>query len=210
MDETLSKAERTRKFIIERTAGIFNTKGYAGTSLSDLTEATGLTKGSIYGNFESKEQVALAVFDYNYFRIHHNTHDLINKAITYREKLLIYSTVYHDFMESSFPLGGCPILNTAIEADDTNRLLKNRVVEAILKWKENILKLIQEGSLAGEFKPVMDGSQMALSIIALIEGGVMIAKVTDSQKNLDEVLKTVEMLIDQMTVKISDNQQNPT
>ena len=202
MDETLSKAERTRKFIIEKTASIFNTQGYAGTSLSDLTQATGLTKGSIYGNFENKEQVALAVFDHNYDRILRTTRELINQADTYREKLLIYSKVYHDFMESSFPQGGCPILNTAIEADDTNHLLKNRAADAILKWKENIVKLIQDGSLAGEFKPVLDGSQMALSIIALIEGGVMIAKVTDSQKNLDEVLKTVKMLIDQMTVKL--------
>ncbi|WP_069660593.1 TetR/AcrR family transcriptional regulator [Arcticibacter eurypsychrophilus] len=201
MDETLSKAERTRKFIIEKTASIFNTQGYAGTSLSDLTQATGLTKGSIYGNFENKEQVALAVFDYNYTTILRISRELINLAGTYREKLLIYSSVYHDFMESSFPQGGCPILNTAIEADDTNRLLKNRAAEAIFKWKENIVKLIQEGSLAGEFKPVIDEAQMALSIIALIEGGVMIAKVTDSQKNLDEVLKTVKMLIDQMTVK---------
>ncbi|EOR95488.1 Transcriptional regulator, TetR family [Arcticibacter svalbardensis MN12-7] len=201
MDETLSKAERTRKFIIERTASIFNTKGYAGTSLSDLTQATGLTKGSIYGNFENKEQVALAVFDYNYARIHYTTHELINQAGSFREKLLIYSSVYHDFMERSSPTGGCPILNTAIEADDTNRLLKNRAAEAILKWKENIVKLIQEGIFAGEFKPVMDSSQIAFSIIALIEGGVMIAKVTDSQKNLDDILKTVEMLINQLTVK---------
>ena len=155
MDETLSKAERTRKFIIEKTASIFNTQGYAGTSLSDLTQATGLTKGSIYGNFENKEQVALAVFDHNYDRILRTTRELINQADTYREKLLIYSKVYHDFMESSFPQGGCPILNTAIEADDTNHLLKNRAADAILKWKENIVKLIQDGSLAGEFKPVL-------------------------------------------------------
>jgi len=36
-----------------------------GTSLSDMTDATGLTKGSIYGNFNSKDEVALAAFDHN-------------------------------------------------------------------------------------------------------------------------------------------------
>jgi TetR/AcrR family transcriptional repressor of nem operon len=69
MEKIVSKADRTRQFIIETTANIFNKKGYAGTSLSDLTLATGLTKGSIYGNFENKEDVALAVFDYNHSKI---------------------------------------------------------------------------------------------------------------------------------------------
>src|ERR1700722_8888899 len=64
-DKNISKAERTRQFIIEKTAPIFNKKGYAGTSLSDITAATGLTKGSIYGNFADKDEVALAAFDYN-------------------------------------------------------------------------------------------------------------------------------------------------
>lgn len=43
----MTKAEKTRNFIVEKTAPIFNMKGYAGTSLNDITAATGLTKGSI-------------------------------------------------------------------------------------------------------------------------------------------------------------------
>lgn len=50
----MSKAERTKQFIIEKTAPIFNAKGYMGTSMNDIMNATGLTKGSIYGNFETK------------------------------------------------------------------------------------------------------------------------------------------------------------
>ena len=58
----MSKAEKTREFIIEKAAPIFNTKGYAGASLNDIIDATGLTKGSIYGNFENKDEVAIAVY----------------------------------------------------------------------------------------------------------------------------------------------------
>jgi len=53
-----TKAERTSAFIIERVAPVFNKHGYIGTSMSDLTEATGLTKGALYGNFENKEALA--------------------------------------------------------------------------------------------------------------------------------------------------------
>jgi TetR/AcrR family transcriptional repressor of nem operon len=200
MDNTLSKAERTRQFIIETTAGIFNTKGYAGTSMSDITEATGLTKGSIYGNFENKEEVALAVFDHNYSKISNEIYQRINKAVTYHDKLMVYATVYHSFTRGAFPKGGCPILNTAIEADDTNPLLKDRAAKAVLKWKRGIMNLMQGGIDAGEFKTDIDQNQVALSIIALIEGGTMIAKITDTPANMDQILLTVEMLINKMRV----------
>ena len=53
------RSEKTKQLIIEKTASIFNKKGYTGTYLSDLTNATGLTKGSIYGNFKDKIEVAV-------------------------------------------------------------------------------------------------------------------------------------------------------
>lgn len=192
----LSKAERTRQFIIEKTAVIFNKKGYAGTSLSDLTEATGLTKGSIYGNFDGKQEVALAVFDYNYARVSDRIQQLVIKETSFYDKLMVYTKVY-----SSTALadrGGCAILNTAIEADDTNPLLKDKAAKAVTKWRKNLTDLINGGITAGEFKADLDVNQSALSIIALIEGGIMIAKVTNSKASLESVLGTVEILIDQM------------
>jgi len=67
------KSDRTRALIVEKSASLFNRKGFHGTSLSDIMEATGLTKGGIYGNFKReglnkkgvKEEIALAAFEYN-------------------------------------------------------------------------------------------------------------------------------------------------
>jgi TetR/AcrR family transcriptional repressor of nem operon len=195
-NKELSKADRTRQFIIEKTAVIFNKKGYAGTSLSDLTEATGLTKGSIYGNFEGKEEVALAVFDYNHKRVSDRIQQLIEKETTFFDKLMVYAKVYSNTALAD--RGGCPILNTAIEADDTNPLLKDKAAKAVGSWRKKLAGLIDGGIAAGEFKADIDVDQSALSIIALIEGGIMIGKVTNSKANLENVLGTVEILINQM------------
>lgn len=198
MEKSLSKAERTRTFIIETTAEIFNKKGYAGTSLSDITDATGLTKGSIYGNFENKEEVALAVFDFNCLKINSQIRSKIDAALSYHDKLMAYTKVYRSLIKGVINNGGCPILNTATEADDTNNLLKDRAAKAIVKWEKNISDLIEKGIQAGEFKKDVNIRQIALSIIALIEGGVMISKVTGDSANMDKILKTVEFIIDQM------------
>lgn len=198
MKTELSKAERTRQLIVEKTAGIFNTKGYAGTSLSDLTEATGLTKGSIYGNFTNKEEVALACFDYNLSKISQVLGQRVQEATTYTDKLMVYVHTYHHFSGVPFPEGGCPILNTAIDADDTNNLLKDKAAKAVLSWKKRLVDLIRAGVETGEFRADVAPEQMALSMIALIEGGIMIAKVTNNPTSLNKILKTVEALIHQL------------
>src|SRR5271170_2332921 len=62
----VTKGEQTRGDIIRKSAPLFNQRGYEGTSLSDLMEATGLQKGGIYRHFSSKEELATEAFDYSW------------------------------------------------------------------------------------------------------------------------------------------------
>jgi len=152
MPVPVSKAERTKQFIIEKTAPIFNEKGYAGTSLNDLTKATGLTKGSIYGNFENKDDVALAVFDYNYNRVVEYIKAKSQATENSIERLLVYPDVYRNYLKTPFLQPGCPILNTATEADDTHPLLKEKAANALAFWKKAVENQIKRGIARGEIK----------------------------------------------------------
>lgn len=187
----MNKAEKTRAFIVEKTAPIFNMKGYAGTSLSDMTDATGLTKGSIYGNFENKDEVALAAFDHNLEKVRNIINAEMSRQPTIKGKLLVYVDVYDNYMNYPFPEGGCPVLNTAVEADDTHPALKKKAVEAILRWKNNIIKLIEQGIEQKEFSKTLDAEQTALTLIAMIEGAVMISKVTGKPTYRKTIMQSV-------------------
>jgi AcrR family transcriptional regulator len=174
----MTKAEKTREYIIEKTADIFNKKGYAGTSLSDLTEATGLTKGALYGNFKNKDEIALAVYDYNIRRVRHiftAAHEAGTGAI---ERLLQIPIYYKKNFIRIVEHGGCPLLNAAVEADDNQALLKEKVNATIADWKKNIMKTIQKGIDTGEIKAGVEPSKYACIFIALFEGGVMLSKST--------------------------------
>ncbi len=192
----MTKAEKTKQYIIEKTAPIFNVKGYAGTSLSDITEATGLTKGSIYGNFTNKDEVALAAFDHNFKIVQGIIKQAMSKQDTIKEKLLVFGHVYNEYLKHSFPEGGCPILNTAIEADDTHPALKKKVCDAITSWKKNIITLVQQGIANKEFRSDVDPEQVALTIIALTEGGIMIRKVTGNQNYKKVINQAIVTLVD--------------
>jgi AcrR family transcriptional regulator len=194
------RSESTRQFIIETTAGIFNTKGYAGTSMSDLTEATGLTKGSIYGNFENKEEVALAVFDYNSGLRDKIIRERLRGSGTNKEKLLAFSRVFSSAENKVFPAGGCPLLNAGTEADDTHEALRLKVAAAFRDSKKELTAVIRSGIAAKEFREDIDVNKVALSVIALIEGGILMARTARNTAILDTVLDTVNELIEGICV----------
>lgn len=195
----MSKAERTKQFIIEKTAPIFNMKGYSGTSMSDITEATGLTKGSIYGNFENKDEVAIAAFKFNVKRLQDTFAKEIEKQKTFKDKLLVYPRLYSDYYDLRVTQGGCPIINTATEADDTHPVLRKKVENTILAWRDKLADLIQQGITAGEFKAQsIDPERTALTMIAIIEGAVMIAKITGKLSNLSDIMLALHKIIDDL------------
>ncbi|MBL0049137.1 MAG: TetR/AcrR family transcriptional regulator [Bacteroidetes bacterium] len=195
MRNSISKSERTRQFIVEQTAPIFNEKGYVGTSITDLTSATGLTKGSIYGNFENKDEVALAAFDYNFNRVTNYIKEQIVRSENSIERLLVYPRVYRDFLKIPFLKSGCPILNTSTEADDTHPQLRARAADALTFWKSSIENQIKRGIHRGEIKAATNEAEVAVIFMSLIEGAVMQAKVTGRPTELKIAMKYLEKLI---------------
>jgi AcrR family transcriptional regulator len=190
-----NKAERTRQFIIEKAAPIFNKKGIAGTSLSDLTEATGLTKGSIYGNFKDKDEVAVCVFQYNFDNLTGYLHAAMDKESTNTGKLLAIPKAYRKLYKTMIEYGGCPILNTGAEADDTHHTLCRMTADAIETLKKNILKLVETGKQSGEFHSCLDAEKLANITMALIEGGSILSKITGKDTYMMNSLEQIENLI---------------
>jgi TetR/AcrR family transcriptional repressor of nem operon len=195
MSGTMSKAERTKQFIIEKTATLFNEKGYAGTSIHDLTSATGLSKGSIYGNFENKDDVAVAAFDYN----HHQVTEYIKAKLLATEnaieRLLVYPNTYRNYFKIPILRAGCPILNTSTEADDTHPPLRERASDALAFWKRKVENQIKRGMARGEIKSDTDPTEVTVVLISLIEGAFMQAKVTGKTSELNIAMDYLERLI---------------
>jgi TetR/AcrR family transcriptional repressor of nem operon len=197
----MGKAERTREYIVEKTAPIFNRKGYSGTSMSDMTETTGLTKGAIYGNFENKDEVALAAFDYNMAKMVEQVRALQSERTTALEKLHSFILVYRRGLFKPFLADGCPIINTGVEADDTHPLLKKKVNEAVAKWHRSISAIIHQGIAQGEIKADVNVPAFASLMIAMIEGGITVSKISGDMSYLNLSLDHLEQLIESQLKK---------
>jgi AcrR family transcriptional regulator len=191
----MSKAEKTKAFIIERTAPIFNSKGYAGTSLNDLMDVTGLSKGSIYGNFENKDAVALAAFDYNFALVIDHLKKQMKKRNTVIEQLLVYPETYRNFLKHPFLSAGCPIANTSTEADDTHPMLKEKASQALEYWRSSVERHLRQGIKNKEIKASININQTVGVITALIQGAILHAKVSGKINYLNASMNYLEEMI---------------
>lgn len=184
------RSESTRNHIIETSAEVFNKKGYSGTSITDLEKATGLTKGSIYGNFQNKDAIALAAFDYNLSNKRAMIKERVDQCTTYKEKLITSVMIYHTSSKAFFIPGGCPMQNTAVESDDTNDELRKRAAKGLIAWMENLTEIIEKGIAAQEFKADTEAKETALHLISIIEGAVLISRATQDRKYANILLDT--------------------
>ena len=181
----MSKAEKTRQFIIEKTAPIFNTKGYAATSLADITEATGLTKGSIYGNFENKEEVVIEALRYNVSKRSGGLDEVISASQNPLDALIGMLEYHREKLMQVLKTGGCPMLNAATEADNHLDFLKNTVQRQFQGWQMKFIKVIEDGQAQGYFKKDISADNYAKEFIMLIEGGILLSGTLDDKKYMD-------------------------
>lgn len=176
-ERLISKAEKTRLLIIEKAAFYFNKYGYVGTSLSDLTKATGLTKGAIYGNFQNKEQLALEAFNLIVKNYHTELGNFLSKVDSPYEKLLLifdfYSIEYYDY---ALGHGGCPILNIGVDTKAENPMLFERVNNLIDKLINRTKELIELSIESKEINLSIDSERYAKRIFATIEGAIFMAQ----------------------------------
>lgn len=172
----MSKGDQTRQRIIARAADVFNTRGFFGTSMGDLTRATGLEKGGIYNHFPSKEALALAAFDHAVGLVSVQLGDALADETSAVARLEAMVEVFYTIAEHPPVSGGCPVLNTAIEADDTFPALRERAQQAMTSWHRLIGKIIKEGIATGELRSDSDSYQIAAVITATLEGGIMLSK----------------------------------
>ena len=186
----MRKSERTRQYIIERSASVINKKGVAGTAISDLMEATKLAKGGIYGNFENKDEICGEVFNYLAAQVSLGLDLNLAAKSTARQKLFALMDYYEGL--ASNDNGGCPLLNFGIEADDTNPKLRSQVVKAIKKSQQRMANLIKEGQAKGEFNKSIDASLFAIKMFAMIEGGIFTSRVAGNKGLMKTVINMLK------------------
>ena len=190
-----TKAERTTAFIIETVAPLFVKHGYVGTSMSDLTEATGLTKGAIYGNFENKESLALAAFEFSSEKLLNAIDEQLSVPGNALDKIFSLTNFYKTYDEFMEQLGGCPVLNVGVDANHNNAQLAAAAREVAKTIEGKIALVLENGVNRRELKLPVPPLQFAKQFYTMLQGAVAMATVSGDHKYLVNTVTYLDLLI---------------
>lgn len=201
----MSKGEQTRQRIVSEAAALFNRQGFSGSSMADLMEATGLEKGGIYRHFSSKEEVAAAAFDYAWqvatdLRMHDV--DSVPNSVDRLKRFIA------NFVERRSPVpGGCPLLNTAIEADDGDPVMRERALNALRQWQRRLSTIAIRGIKNAEIRKGTSPKRLATLIVSSLEGALMVSRLEGSA----DALRTAQAHLNEyLEIEVRSRKSRPT
>jgi AcrR family transcriptional regulator len=183
---------------VTEAAALFNIRGFAGTSMSDVSSATGLEKGGVYNHFASKDDLALAAFDYAAGLIVDRLTAELRARGDGLAQLNAMLDLYAELGMQPFVRGGCPILNTAVEADDTHPRLRDRAREVLGRWLQSVTQAVEAAVADGQLRADIDARGVAATIVAGIEGGMMVTRLYGDESWMRAIVAQLRAYVDSL------------
>ena len=190
-----TKGEITRTKILDTARDLFKTKGFTATTISDLVEATGMQKGSLYFHFAGKDAIALEVLN-----------EATEKFIKFLNKSLggknagesidqYFCSVLDKHLAKGF-VGGCLFGNTALEMCDNDPVLAGAIDKVFDEWTLIVASTISRAQINRQIRADINCETLARHIVATIEGGIMMSRLKKDGGPLKDCLDTLRTTLD--------------
>lgn len=187
--------DATREKILRKSGVLFNTQGYKATSISEITDATGFTKGAIYRHFKSKEELEKETLLHLSSLMFEKLRSYIQDAKTAPEKLMAIFTYFESYISNPGVKGGCPLMNAAIEADDAHPSLRKGALRVLNILRDSVVTILEKGIKYNQLKKDIDLEYYASVIIASLEGAIMMSKLRGDNDDIRRVVKHLKLQI---------------
>lgn len=195
----MKKAQRTRQFVIEKAAPIFNSKGIAGTTIDDIMAATKSSKGSLYRNFENKNAIVVACADYLFEKLTKEVLAATSSEEKAIKKIFAFFDLYKNPL-SSFIDGGCPILNFGADTDDTDPVINSKVKHLVHQTQGLFTEILKQGIINGELSDRLDPENFILKMLVMLEGAMLVSRILGSNEPMDQVILMLQSDLEQFNL----------
>lgn len=182
----------TKEKILAQSGILFNRQGYKATSISNITDATGLTKGAIYRHFDSKEELEHQALIHLSAVMFDKLRACIRNQPTAGDKLRAVLRYFESYLTKPPVEGGCPLLNVAIEVDDTHPVLRKAALGIMQVLRNSLVHVLRKGIAHQQIKPDTDVELYATLIMASLEGALMMSKLSGENTPLRQVSRYLE------------------
>ena len=176
-----ARGRRTRQAIVDAAADLMEARGIAATGLDDVLRASGTGKSQLYHYFKGKHELVLAVIDRQLERVLAAQPTLDGADVRAWAAALLE---LHREGGGPFP---CPLGVLSGQVDQDPRWREHQAA-AFADWQRRIAGLLARGQREGGVDPTRDPSEMAVGVLAALQGGLMLARLHQDLHVLDLAL----------------------
>ena len=188
-------AKNTKSRIIEKAERLLWTQGYEGTSLNQVVQKAGVSKGAFFHYYPNKQAISQDVID-KYVAEHliATMDKHLFEARSIKNGLFEWiHNIYETFKNYGYE-GGCLLGNFALEMSDQNDVAREQIKHHFIEWENKLASYLRP--LDREGKLIIERRQFARLLIASIQGITMMAKVHKDNNRASREFQAIAQLIE--------------
>ncbi|MDQ8202429.1 TetR/AcrR family transcriptional regulator [Pelagicoccus sp. SDUM812003] len=191
--------EATRAKILQTAFELFHQRTFSGTSVNEIVEKAGITKGALFHHFKGKLELGYAVVDellreeirLSWDEKLKNTDDPITRL---REILRGFADEMRESPEML--CCGCPVNNLTQEMSSIDDTFRQKLQTVYADWIGAIENALRIGIEAGTVRSDISPSSVAATIVAIFEGSVGLIKVHQTLEFMDHLAKGIPVFLE--------------
>ena len=165
----------TRERLIESTRELLWERGYVGTSPRAIQERSGAGQGSMYYHFHGKPDLALAAIGRSAAELRARAEAEFSRPGSVTERVAAYLRGEREALK------GCPVGGLTQDPDVMADSELRAPVEDTFRWlTTRLTNLLAEGQANGELNPRLDPAATATALVAMLQGGYVLARAANS------------------------------
>jgi AcrR family transcriptional regulator len=182
------KGERTRARIVEEAAGLIHERGVAGTTLDDVKAAAEVSGSQLYHYFPDKNELVQAVIDYQADTIVNNQRhaDLGSvKGVEAWRNMVITAA------KRAEAKGGCPLGSLGGQLAESDPEARSLIAAGFERWTAAISEGLRSLQADGQLPSDIDPDDLAVTLLATLQGGLLLAQVQRSTRPFETAVNTL-------------------
>ncbi|MFC9285154.1 TetR/AcrR family transcriptional regulator [Streptomyces sp. NPDC057052] len=181
--------------LVESTRELLWERGYTGTSPKAIQQRAGAGQGSMYHHFAGKQDLALAAIRRTAEEMRAKAEAQFSAPGTTVDRVTAYLRREREVLK------GCPIGGLAQDPDVMGDPTLRVPIDEVLTWlRERLTQVLTEGREHGELDAALNPRTTAATIVAVLQGGYVLARAADSVQPFDQAVTGV---LDLLTAHIS-------
>jgi TetR/AcrR family transcriptional repressor of nem operon len=181
------KGERTRGRIVATAARLMHEGGVAETTIEDVKAAAGVSSSQLYHYFADKEELVQAVIDHQADLIVGNTE---RAGLGTPAGLRAWRDLVVAQAARTSGQGGCPLGSLGGQLAETDLTARGQIADGFGRWSDALRNGLRELHAGGQLRPGLDPDELAVTLLASLQGGLLLAQVQRDTRALETTLDT--------------------